>query len=120
MITNETLASTTVEAVLRDTGERLAQIRLSRNITQADLAQEAGASVSSIKRLEGGENVSLDTFVRVLLALNLTEHLSAFLPDPNIRPIERVKRGGQERQRARRTTRAVKATDWAWGEEDAE
>lgn len=108
----------TVEASLREVGNRLAKIRLSRNLTQASLAQDAGASVSSVKRLEAGENVSLDTFVRVLTALGLTGHLSAFLPDPEVRPIERVKRDGHERQRARGAAAVTKATDWAWGEED--
>ncbi|MGE3476971.1 MAG: helix-turn-helix domain-containing protein [Rhodospirillaceae bacterium] len=106
-----------VQASLREVGDRLSKIRLSRNLTQASLAQNAGASVSSIKRLEAGENVSLDTFVRVLMALDLTEHLSAFLPDPKVRPIERVKRAGHERQRARGAVSVAKATDWAWGED---
>lgn len=120
MVPNQIASVPTVASVLRDIGQRLAQIRLSRNIRQASLAREAGASVSSIKRLEAGENVSLDTVVRVLLALNLSEHLSAFLPDPAVRPAERVKRGGRERQRARTPSTVAKATDWAWGEEDAE
>ncbi len=118
MSPNQILATSTVDASLRDVGERLSKIRLSRNLTQASLAQDAGASVSSIKRLEAGENVSLDTFVRVLMALGLTGHLSAFLPDPKVRPIERVKRDGHERQRARGAASVTKATDWAWGEDE--
>lgn len=60
---------TTVERKLSDLGRRIARIRLSRNLTQASLAREAGASVRSIKRLEAGGNVSLDTLVRVLAAI---------------------------------------------------
>ncbi|MCC6914799.1 MAG: helix-turn-helix transcriptional regulator [Rhodospirillaceae bacterium] len=118
MSPNKIANTSSVDASLREVGERLSKIRLSRNLTQASLAQDAGASVSSIKRLEAGENVSLDTFVRVLMALDLTEHLSAFLPDPEVRPIERVKRAGHERQRARGAVSVTKATDWAWGEDD--
>jgi len=40
-----------IEASMRDLGARLARIRLSRNLTQARLAQEAGVSLPSIKRL---------------------------------------------------------------------
>jgi transcriptional regulator with XRE-family HTH domain len=97
-----------------------ARIRLSRNLTQASLAEEAGASVRSIKRLEAGENTSLDTLIRVLGALNLGDRLPNALPDPDVRPIERVKREGHERQRARQRKAVPKATDWAWGEEDEE
>lgn len=110
----------TVDGELRDLGTRIARIRLSRNLTQASLAEEAGTSVRSIKRLEAGENTSLDTLIRVLGALNLRDRLSNALPDPDVRPIERVKREGHERQRARQRKTVPKATDWAWGEEDEE
>jgi transcriptional regulator with XRE-family HTH domain len=118
MSRNEISGLSSVEASLRVVGDRLSKIRLSRNLTQASLAREAGASLSSVKRLEAGENVSLDTFIRVLTALGLIGHLSAFLPDPQVRPIERVRRDGRERQRARGSAPVARATDWAWGEDD--
>jgi transcriptional regulator with XRE-family HTH domain len=110
----------TVEGELRELGTRIARIRLGRNLTQASLARQAGASVRSIKRLEAGENTSLDTFIRVLAALNLGDRLSSALPDPDVRPVERVKHEGHERQRARDRSTVPKATDWAWGEENDE
>ncbi|WP_440983390.1 helix-turn-helix domain-containing protein [Shinella sumterensis] len=109
---------TTVERELRDLGTRIARIRLSRNLTQASLARETGASVRSIKRLEAGENVSLDTLIRVLAALNLGDRLAAALPDPDVRPVERIRHEGHERQRARERNAVQKATDWAWGEDE--
>ncbi|MGY0652481.1 helix-turn-helix domain-containing protein [Luteimonas sp. A537] len=112
-------AATNVEASLRAFGARVAQLRLSRNMTQASLSRESGASVSSIKRLEAGGNTSLDTLLRVLGALGLGDRLLDALPDPGVRPIERVKLGGRERRRASGTPDTPKATDWAWGE-DAE
>jgi transcriptional regulator with XRE-family HTH domain len=45
--------------------KRLESIRLSRNITQAQLAKEAGVSPRTIGRLEKGLGVSMDTFIRV-------------------------------------------------------
>ena len=109
----------TIEASLRALGERVARLRLSRNLTQAHVAREAGASVSSVKRLEAGENTSLDTLLRVLGVLGFDQRLLDALPDPTVRPVERVRHGGRERQRARAAPTAVpKATDWAWGEED--
>ena len=110
---------TTVDAALRTLGERLAQLRLSRNLTQAALAREAGTSASSIKRLEAGANTSLETLVRVLRVLDLATRLLDSLPDPGVRPIERVRLGGRERQRARDSGTTPKATDWAWDEDDA-
>ncbi len=105
------------DAALRDLGARLARLRLSRNLTQADLAAAAGASVSSVKRMEAGDNTSLATFLSVLDVLGLGDRLLESLPDPDVRPVERVRHGGRERRRARASAAPVKATEWAWGED---
>ena len=44
----------TEDEALRESGRRLAQIRLSRNLTQAELAQRAGVSKRTLERLEMG------------------------------------------------------------------
>lgn len=118
MALNDDGASGTIESRRRELGARIARIRLNRNLTQTNLAQEAGVSVRSLKRLEAGENASLDTFIRVLMVLNMGDHLLSALPDPDVRPVERIRREGHERQRARGRSAVTKATDWAWGEED--
>jgi len=110
-------ATASPEAVQRALGARLAGLRLGRNLTQAHLAREAGASVSSIKRLEAGENTSVNTLLRVLAVLGLDGRLLDSLPDPAVRPVERVRHGGRERRRARDTQAPPKATDWAWGDD---
>ncbi|MEO8112920.1 MAG: helix-turn-helix transcriptional regulator [Phenylobacterium sp.] len=102
----------------RALGERLEAIRLSRNLTQAQVAEEAGISVSTLKRLERGGSISLDAFIRVLSALRLQDHLAALLPDPGVRPVERATRKGHVRQRARPKSRPAPASAWAWGSEE--
>ena len=118
MSLNDARAAGSAETTLRDLGARLAKVRLSRNLTQVWLAQEAGVSLPSIKRLEAGRNSSLDTFIRVLKALNLGDRVLDILPNPDVRPVERIRHEGRERRRARTPTEVVKATDWAWTEED--
>ena len=117
MAVNRSSSTGPIEAELRELGSRIARIRLSRNITQARLAKEAGASLGSIRRLEAGDNTTLDTLIRVLAALDLSDRLSDALPDPDVRPVERVKFRGNERQRARSRNSAPRATVWAWGDE---
>lgn len=95
---------------------RLVNIRLSRNMTQTRLAKEAGVSPRTIGRLEKGEGISLDTFIRVLTALGVQQNLETLLPDPTIRPIERVGISGTERKRARPGGTHEKATNWKWGD----
>jgi transcriptional regulator with XRE-family HTH domain len=106
-----------IEATLRGLGERIARIRLSRNLKQVALAEEAGTSLRSIKRLEAGENTSLDTLIRVLTVLGLENLLFDALPDPDVRPIERVVRRGRERQRARDQVGQPAVKPWSWGDE---
>lgn len=102
--------------------KRLEHIRLSRNTTQIQLAGQAGVSARTIGRLEKGQGVSLDTFIRVLMALGIQQNLEALLPDPTVRPIERVGIGGRERKRARPGLTGNESAAWSWGdgEDDGE
>jgi len=95
--------------------KRLESIRLSRNITQAQLAEEAGVSPRTIGRLEKGQGVSMDTFIRIMMALNIQQNLEALLPDPSVRPIERIGMGAAERKRARPTKSIDELPTWSWG-----
>ena len=96
--------------------KRLESIRLSRNITQAQLAEEAGVSPRTIGRLEKGQGVSVDTFIRIMIALGIQQSLEALLPDPSVRPIERVGIGAGERKRARPTQTSNERPTWSWGD----
>ena len=63
----------TASEVTRELGLRLAQLRIARNLTQAQLARKAGVGLSSVIRLERGcESVGLDIFIAVCSALALT------------------------------------------------
>ncbi|MEO1202724.1 MAG: helix-turn-helix transcriptional regulator [Pseudomonadota bacterium] len=103
------------DVVIRALFERIEEIRLSRNISQADLAREAGVSRSTITRLARGDGISVDSFVRILQALDLADHLAALLPNPDVRPVERVRLAGTERKRASRKRKADEP--WTWGDE---
>jgi len=96
--------------------EKIEHIRLARNVTQVDLAEQAGVSLRSVRRLEKGQGVSLDTFIRVLIALGVQQNLEAMLPDPRIRPIDRVNIGGKERKRASSKKSSIDKASWVWGD----
>jgi putative transcriptional regulator len=100
--------------------KRLESIRLSRNITQAQLAEEAGVSPRTIGRLEKGQGVSMDTFIRVMMALSIQQNLEALLPDPTVRPIERVGMSAGERKRARPAKSIDELPTWSWGDGEAD
>ena len=108
------------EAVIEALCRRLEEIRLSRNVSQSGLAEEAGVSRSTMTRIADGKPVSLDSFVRVMQALGLADHLAALLPDPGVRPFDRARFGGRERRRARPKPNPESAGSrpkWTWGDE---
>ena len=108
------------EAIIEALCRRLEEIRLSRNVSQAGLAEEAGVSRSTMTRIADGKPISLDSFVRVMQALRLTSHLAALLPDPSVRPVDRVRFGGSQRRRARPKSDSESTGDrpkWTWGYE---
>lgn len=100
-------------------GERLARLRLSRNITQKQLAGDAGIGIRTLRRFEAGEGSSLDTLMRLLIALGIERSLDAVIPDPNIRPVERVRLKGRERRRARPGGDERPPEPWSWGDGEA-
>lgn len=112
--TDFTLASPgAIEAAL---GRAFQALRLARNVSQASLADEAGVSRRTITRMENGEGISLDTLIRVMQALGVADRLASLLPDPAVRPVERVRLRGRERKRARKSKDADRGT-WAWDSE---
>jgi transcriptional regulator with XRE-family HTH domain len=98
-------------------GASLAAVRLSRNVTQSALADEAGISVSTLKRLEHGDNPTLDSLVRVMTALKLVDNLALLVPDTSIRPLELASSKPPRRQRARKSNhvKPTTARPWTWG-----
>lgn len=106
----------TIDLIVADLGARLARIRLTRNVSQADLAARAGITRRTLSRLENGQGATLDTLVRVLRGLNLESHLEALLPNPDIQPVHRLASKTPERKRARRTT-DEEPEPWRWGED---
>lgn len=107
------------DAVLRELGSRISQYRLNRNLTQAQLAQEAGVSLSTVSRMEAGSSSQISNLVRVLRALDLVENLDLLIPAPAVSPIQQLQLDGKSRRRARpgKETKSVAAGPWAWDEE---
>ena len=98
------LSSTAISAEL---GERVRQLRLRANLTQQQLAGMAGASSSSVRRLEASGQGTLDMLVRVAQALQVSAQLEALFASPasSIADAERLAQA-PVRQRARAPRRA--------------
>lgn len=66
----------------RALGRRMKARRLGVNLTQADLADRAGVSLGSLKRMENGGTGSVETMARVALILGAEEEVEALFAAP--------------------------------------
>lgn len=121
-------AQLTDHAVLQELGERLRRTRLERNLSQVELAVQAGVDRKAVQRVEAGEPVGGVTLVRLLRGLDLLDALDRLVPEPEPSPIELLRLHGKRRQRAsgRRGKKGAaegssQTADgpWRWGDEAA-
>jgi len=109
----------TDKAILAEIGRRLGRRRVELELTQADLAKEAGISKRTVERVEAGESTQTATLIRILRVMGLLEALDAAIPEIGPSPMNLLKLRGKERQRAsskkRKTRRAEE--EWSWGDE---
>lgn len=112
--------------LLKLVGQRLLQLRLARNLTQRQLAEQAGLGLRTVQRLElGAAAMQLSGFVRVCRVLGLVERFELLVPETAPSPLEQLKLQGRKRQRAsgRRQAQgkpagkaAGKPVKWTWAE----
>jgi transcriptional regulator with XRE-family HTH domain len=86
-------------------GERLRQLRLLKNISQATLAEQAGVSLNALKHLESGKGARVTSLIKVLRALDRSDWLETLAPVVSISPLQMLKTESRERKRVRRRTR---------------
>ena len=108
-------------AILQELGARLERRRIDADLTQAQLAQEAGISKRTLERLEAGRSTDFVMLVRVLRALKLIEGLDSLISDRPQSPIALLKQKGRERKRVGRPRLSAHRTakppaPWKWGD----
>ena len=81
----------TDDAVMAEFGQRLARARLARNMSQKQLAEEAGVGERTVARVEAGESPTLANVIRILRALDLVEGLDRLVPEPVVNPLARAR-----------------------------
>lgn len=109
----------TDETLLKLIGERLAALRLARNLTQEQLAEQAGLGLRTVQRLElGAAATQLSGFIRVCRLLGLLDRLDMFIPEPAPSPLAQLKLQGRKRRRATgKKTAGAQPKKWTWGEQ---
>ncbi len=105
------------EAILTEIGERIARSRLDLQLTQADVAEQAGVSKRTVERIESGASAQMSSFIRILRVLNLLPGLEQLISETVSSPMALLRRKGKIRQRVSKRTRSDQ-TDKAWSWDD--
>lgn len=104
------------DAILCALGVRLGRIRLQHDLTQAELASQAGVSKRTVERMEAGGATQLVNLVRVCRALGLVEGFETLIPEPAPSPVAQLKLRGKERKRASSVKPPEPQGKWRWGD----
>lgn len=102
-------------ALLQVIGGFIQQTRLEQNRTQQEVATAAGINRSTLVQVEKGEGGTLQTFIRVLRALEQLHLLRHFEVRQQFSPLELARIEQNKRQRARskkNTTTKIPKSDW--------
>ena len=73
--------------------EKIKQRRKKLKISQAQLAIKSGVSLGSIKRFESKYEISLNYFIKILIALNLEQDLENLFTQKSYNSIDEVING---------------------------
>ena len=94
--------------ILNRIGNKLKATRLKQNITQQSLADAAGVSLSSLKKIEKGDIGSFDSLLRVLRTLGKLDVFQPLVDEEQLSPSEYYElvqsiKAKHQRKRASRT-----------------
>lgn len=103
--------------ILLEIGKRISLTRLNANITQKDLAKEAGISHRTLTRIEVGESVQFISIIRVLRALNMLDNLNLLVPETAESPLQKLKLKKQRQRASTQEQNLKKDSTWTWSDD---
>ena len=108
----------TDDAILAEIGNRIARYRIDQQVTQADLAEQAGVSKRTVERVEAGASVQFSTDHPDLAGPGFIAGTGSSDLRTTPRPMDLLKHKGKLRQRASSSQRSDKIPKkWSWGDE---
>lgn len=107
----------TDEVILVELGERIARYRLDLQLTQADVAEQAGIAKRTLERIEAGSSAQMTSIIRILRVLDLFSGLDDLIPASEPRPMDLLKSKGKIRQRASSHRHSNQVSEpWVWND----
>lgn len=96
----------TIDDLQKRTGRLLREARLSRDLSQVDLARMSDVSARSIHSIENGDGARLETFLRILRALDRLDVID-FLDEGfyELSPLEELRLSQKKPKRPQRASK---------------
>ena len=99
---------------IKELGKKIKLYRISKEMSQQDLADKTGVSKRSLSRLEQGESVNVDILFKILLALDLGNNIELLVPDQTRRPSYYLEKKDDRQKRVRKK---IEKKEFKWGDE---
>ena len=90
---NKFLNQKTPNEIAKNLAEKIKQQRKKLKISQENLAQKSGVSLGSIKRFETKSEISLQSFIKVAIALDLDSDFEKLFSNKTYTSIDEVING---------------------------
>lgn len=105
------------KGIATELSERCRQYRIAYPLTREELSEKAFVSAGTIARFEGGRDISIVNFIKILDALGLTENIDLLIPDYGSRPSSYVQDSVIKKRARKKKNDSPDGTAWKWGDE---
>lgn len=103
--------------IIAELGRRHKGMRIAAGMTQAEQAERAGVTRSTVQRFERGATIQLDSLIKLLRTLDRVDALELVFPEELRSPLEEREDRDRPRQRVRhRTVGRHPGGVWHWGD----
>lgn len=105
------------EAIMKELGKRIQDVRISMNLTQAELAKQAGIALRTMARIENGESVKVESVLNVFRVLKVLPNLEMLIQEQTWVPTDLIDYG-KKRRRVSSKKKIAEKKEWIWGDEE--
>lgn len=102
------------DALLAEIGERIAGRRIEFQLTQAQLADQAGVAKRTVERFENGVSTQMSSAIRIFRVLDLIPQLDRMIPAIRPTPMDLLRRKVKVRKRASSSHSDENSEPWSW------
>jgi len=104
------------EIVMKELGQRIQDIRIAMNLTQAQMADRSGVGLRTVARIENGEGVKVESVLNILRVLGILGNLNELIQEQVLAPTQIIDIG-KKRKRVTATKKKREKSTWVWGDE---